>query len=85
MLRGEALETYCKKANTITIGCEFEDKRVLCYGLYQNNISGSSEEIAECCKKCNAYIDNAIPLEEEGLLTEEEADDIKEWLVNGKN
>lgn len=52
-LRGQKLEEYCKKANTTT-----ERGKVLCFGLYQNNIKGTNDEIAECCKKCKAYIDN---------------------------
>lgn len=63
-LRGEPLEPYCKRANTTTNEFGKEDNRVYCYGLYQNNISGTSEEIAECCRKCKAYIDNATPLKE---------------------
>ena len=63
-LRGTPLEPYCKKANTTTHEFGKEDNRVYCYGLYQNNISGTSEEIAECCRKCKAYIDNATPLKE---------------------
>lgn len=58
-LRGKPLEPYCKKANTT-----LEDNKIYCYGLYQNNISGTSEDIAECCKKCKAFIDNITPLKE---------------------
>lgn len=70
MLRGKALEPYCKKANTTSMEYGSEDKRVYCYGLYQNNISGTSDEIADCCKQCKAYIDNITPLEKEQLDNE---------------
>lgn len=63
-LRGKPLEPYCKSANTTSHECGKEDNRVYCYGLYQNNISGTSEEIAECCRKCKAYVDNATPLKD---------------------
>ena len=63
-LRGKPLEPYCKKANTTTGEFGFDDKRVYCYGLYQNCISGTSDDIAECCKKCKAFVDNATPLKE---------------------
>lgn len=64
-LRGKPLEPYCEKANTTTGEYGKEDKRVYCYGLCQNNISGTSEEIAQGCKKCKAYIDNVTPLNKE--------------------
>lgn len=51
-IRGKKLENHCKSAYTTPIG-----NKTYCYGLYQNNIKGTSEEIAECCKKCKAYID----------------------------
>lgn len=62
-LRGKPLEPYCKKANTTTHEYGLKDNRVYCYGLYQNNISGTINDIAECCRKCKAFIDNATPLE----------------------
>lgn len=52
-LRGKALEPYCKKANTVN-----EGDCVACYGLYQNNISGFGEWIADCCRECKAYVEN---------------------------
>ena len=63
-LRGKPLEPYCKSANTTTHEFGKRDNRVYCYGLYQNNISGTSDDIAECCKECKAYVDNATPLKE---------------------
>lgn len=63
-LRGKPLEPYCKKANTTTGEYGKEDNRVYCYGLYQNNISGLGDWIADCCRKCKAYVDNAIPLKD---------------------
>jgi len=63
-LRGKPLDPYCKKAHTTTHEFGFEDNRVYCYGLYQNNISGTSDDIAECCKECKAYVYNATPLKE---------------------
>ncbi len=58
-LRGKPLEPYCKNANTTNDG-----NCVVCYGLYQNNISGTSDEIAGCCKSCKAYVDNVTPLKD---------------------
>lgn len=52
-LRGKPLEPYCKSANTTN-----EGDCVACYGLYQNNISGTNEEIADCCRKCKAFVEN---------------------------
>ena len=46
-LRGKPLEPYCKSANTTTHEFGKRDNRVYCYGLYQNNISGTSDDIAE--------------------------------------
>ena len=63
-LRGKPLEPYCKRANTTTGEFGKEDNRVYCYGLYQCNISGTSDDIAECCRKCKAYVDNATPLKD---------------------
>lgn len=61
-LRGEPLEPYCKIAHTTTHEFGKEDNRVYCYGLYQNNINGLGDWIADCCRKCKAYVDNATPL-----------------------
>lgn len=61
-LRGKPLEPYCKMANTTTGEFGKEDNRVYCYGLYQNNISGLGDWIADCCRKCKAYVDNVTPL-----------------------
>lgn len=63
-LRGKPLDPYCKIANTTTNEYGKEDKRVYCYGLYQNNISGTSDDIAECCKQCKAFVGNETPLKE---------------------
>ncbi len=60
-LRGKPLEPYCKKARTTTHEYGLEDNRVYCYGLYQNQINGTYDGIAECCRKCKACIDNATP------------------------
>ena len=58
-LRGKPLEPYCKRAYTTN-----EGDCVACYGLYQYNISGTGEEIADCCRKCKAYVDNVTPLKD---------------------
>lgn len=63
-LRGKPLEPYCKRANTTTNEYGIEDNRVYCYGLYQCNISGTSDDIAECCRQCKAFVDNATSLKE---------------------
>lgn len=46
------------KANTTTHEFGKEDNKVYCYGLYQNNISGFGEWIADCCRKCKAFVEN---------------------------
>lgn len=59
-LRGEALEPYCKYANTTTIEYGKEDKRVYCYGLYNNNFPNRLDEnICDECKECKAFINNS--------------------------
>lgn len=63
-LRGKALEPYCKSANTTTHEFGKEDNRVYCYGLRQNNISGFGDWLADCCRECKAYVDNATPLKD---------------------
>ena len=70
-LREKPLEPYCKKANTTTMEYGKKDKRVYCYGLYQNNICGTGDWIADCCKECKAYIDNITPLDKEMLKCQE--------------
>ena len=63
-LRGVPLEPYCKTANTTTHDCGFQDKRVYCYGLYDNNFPNRlGEWICDECLNCKAFIDNATPLE----------------------
>lgn len=52
-LRGKPLELYCKRACRIN-----EGDCVACGGLYQYNISGTGEEIADCCRKCKAFVYN---------------------------
>lgn len=63
-LRGIPLEPYCKEANTTTNEFGKEDKRVYCFGLYDNNFPNRlGDFICDECKNCKAFIDNITPLD----------------------
>ena len=58
-LRGKPLDIDCK--NTYTTNHEYgeEDKRVFCFGQYDEE----TEKVIRKCRECGAYVENAKPLE----------------------
>jgi hypothetical protein len=66
-LRGKKLDDDCKKANTTTNEYGQYDNRQFCYGL----IDRSTESHLEKCKECRAFVDNANPLFQTILPTQE--------------
>lgn len=62
-LRGKPLDPECKGAKTTTHEYGPKDGRIFCYGLTAHIDGGARRDTRRECKKCNAYIMNARPLE----------------------